>query len=113
MNNFIPYTARTFNTVLNAINSYPELADKQDWFKRLIAGSVDTLSMLINAAANNAYLRTCFTRQALIDICERMGYAIPPQTTSHGTMLFYFKDNANHNAGSVVHMNFTCPDYNR
>jgi hypothetical protein len=70
------------------------LADKPDWFKRLIAGAVDVLSMQINAAANNAFLRTCFTKQALIDICERMGFALPYHTTSAGKILFYFNTNA-------------------
>jgi hypothetical protein len=66
--------------------------------------TTDVFSMLINAATNNAYLCTCFTRQALIDICERMGYAIPPQATSHGSMLFYFKDSANLNVDAVVNI---------
>jgi hypothetical protein len=94
MNHFIQYTSRTFNTVLNDINSHPELVDKNDWFKKLIAGAVDVLSMMINATANNAYLRTCFTKQALFDICERMGYKIPPHTTATGKMFFYFKATA-------------------
>ncbi|MDR2193882.1 MAG: baseplate J/gp47 family protein [Treponema sp.] len=70
------------------------MTDKPNWFKTLVAGVSDVISMQINAAANNAFLRTCFTKQALIDICERMGYAIPFHTTSSGTILFYFKPDA-------------------
>jgi hypothetical protein len=78
---------------MNDINAMPEFADKPEWFKKLIAGAVDSISMIVNACANNAFLRTCFTKQALVDICERMGYKIPPQTTSTGTVLFFFDPN--------------------
>jgi len=88
--NPIKYVSRTFQTILNDINSVPDLADKPDWFKRLIAGVGDVISMICNAASNNAYLRTAFTRQAVVDLCALIDYVLPPATTSQGMMLFYF-----------------------
>jgi hypothetical protein len=70
------------------INSDNELADKPVWFKRMIAGVGDMLSMINNAAANNAYLRTAFTRQAVMDLCQLIGYEVPDATTSAGMVVF-------------------------
>jgi len=88
--NPIKYTSRTFNTALADINADPELADKPDWWKRVMAGVLDVMSMINNGAANNAYLRTAFTRQAVKDLCNLIGYDLAPQSTSSGTLLFYF-----------------------
>jgi len=87
--NPIKYTSRTFQTILADINADPDLADKPEWFKRLVAGVGDVVSMINNAAANNAYLRTAFTRQAVLDLCAQIGYEVPPAVTSSGTILFY------------------------
>ena len=93
MTNPIKYTSRTFNTALADINADPELADKPNWWKRVMAGILDVLSMINNGAANNAYLRTAFTRQAVKDLCNLIGYDLAPQITSSGTLLFYFPAN--------------------
>jgi hypothetical protein len=71
------------------INNDPELADKPEWFKRIIAGVGDVISMINNAAANNFYLRTAFTRQALIELCYLIDYVIPDATTASGRVIFH------------------------
>jgi hypothetical protein len=88
--NPIQYTSRTFLTILADINSDPELADKPEWFKRLIAGVGDVLSMINNGAANNSFLRTAFTRQAVQELCYLIDYAIPDAATSSGEIVFNF-----------------------
>lgn len=85
----VNYTSRTFQTVMNDFNADPELADKPDWFKRAVAGGVDVASMINNAAANDSWLRTAFTRRAVVELCANIGYEVTPATTSSGTMLFY------------------------
>lgn len=88
-NNPIQYTSRTFQTIMNDINSDRELADKPEWFKRLIAGLGDTMSMIIDAQANNNYLETAFTREAVRKLCNLIGYRLTPIQTSVGTLKFY------------------------
>jgi hypothetical protein len=87
--NPVKYTSRTFQTIMADINADPELADKPEWFKRQVAGVGDMLSMINNAAANNAYLRTAFTRQAVQDWCYLIGYELPDAKTASGMILFY------------------------
>lgn len=90
MSNPLQYTSRDYNSVLADINSDPTLADKPEWFKRLIAGAVDLTSIWENADANESFLRTCLTRQAAQDILEPLGYNLTPQLSSSGTVLFDF-----------------------
>lgn len=85
----IQYTSRTYLTILADINADPELKDKPEWFKRMIAGVGDMLSMINNATANQSFLRTAFTRQAVADLCELIDYTLSAQTTSDGTALFH------------------------
>jgi len=92
--NPIQFTSRTFNTVLNDINSDPELADKPNWFKRIWAGIGDVISMWINAMGNNLVLRTSYTRQNTADLLELIDYFLNPQDTSSGAILFYIDKNA-------------------
>jgi len=87
--NPIQYTSRTFLTVLNDLNNDVELADKPEWFKRAIAGYVDIVSMYENAIANQSFLRTAFTRQAVADLLELIDYQLDWKTTSSGVILFY------------------------
>jgi hypothetical protein len=87
--NPIQYTSRDYDSILNDINSTPTLADKPSWFKRLIAGVGDVLSIWLNAAVNDLYLRTAFTRQSVADLCTLVAYTLATQTTSTGTILFY------------------------
>ena len=86
----IQYTSRTFLTVLADINSIPELADLPENHKVLIAGSHEVLSFYENSIANNGFLRTAFTRQSVMDLCELINYFLYPKTPSSGTLLFYF-----------------------
>ena len=88
MNNPIQATSRTFLTILNDINNDPELVDKPDWFKKLIAGLGDTLSIWINSVANLMFLRTAYTRQAVMDLCALIDYTLGVQTGSSGEVWF-------------------------
>lgn len=94
MTNPVNYTSRTFQTILADFNADDELVDKPDWFKRAVAGVGDVASMYINAAANDSYLRTAFTRRAVVDLCAQNGYNVPNATTSSGTMFFYLVPSA-------------------
>jgi hypothetical protein len=92
MNNPIQYTSRTFQTILADINSDKELADKPEWFKRMIAGIGDVMSMCLDAQANNSYLETAFTRDAVKKLCQLIGYTLGVRTTSSGKLKFYLSD---------------------
>lgn len=92
MTNPIQYTSRTFQTILADINSDKELADKPEWFKRLIAGVGDVMSMCLDAQANNSYLETAFTRDAVKKLCQLIGYRLAVHTTSAGKLKFYLSD---------------------
>jgi hypothetical protein len=86
----IQYTSRTYNTILNDINTDPLLVDKPEWWKRIWAGVGDTFSMYLNAQANNTYLSTAFTRNAVANLCALIDYQMAPQTTANGSVLFEF-----------------------
>ena len=88
LTNPIQYTSRTFNTIMADINSDPSLIDKPDWFKRLIAGLGDVLSVIENASANQAFLRTAFTRRAVWDLCNLIGYVPSGRQPSSGILMF-------------------------
>lgn len=92
MTNPIQYTSRTFQTILADINSDKELADKPEWFKRMIAGVGDVMSMCLDAQANNSYLETAFTRDAVKKLCQLIGYKLGVHTTSTGKLKFYLTD---------------------
>lgn len=85
----IRYLSRDFLSIMADINSDPELVDKPDWWKRIWAGVGDALSMQVNAAANNAYLRTAFTRRAVADLLGLINYPLHPQETATGPVLLY------------------------
>lgn len=85
----IQYTSRTFLQVMNDFNNDSDLVDKPEWFKRMVAGSHDVLSMYENAIANQSFLRTAFTRQAVADLLALIDYQLAWKTTSSGTLLFY------------------------
>ena len=89
LKNPIRYISRTYNTIINDINSDSALVDKPNWFKRIWAGIGDVISMWINAAANNSLLRTAFTRQAVADLTGLIDYQIGDQSTSSGTNIFF------------------------
>ena len=89
MGNSIQYTSRDFESILADIKSDEYLKDKPDWYARIWAGVGDMLSVAINAVANNMFLRTAFTRQAVIDICRMLDFELQPQTTANGNIIFY------------------------
>ena len=90
--NPIQYTSRTYQTILADINADKTLADKPEWFKRMIAGVGDVLSMCLDAQANNCYLETAFTRDAVKRLCSLIGYKMGVRTTSSGLLKFYLSD---------------------
>ena len=92
MANPIQYTSRTFQTIVADIKSDKEVADKPEWFKRMIAGVGDVFSMCLDAQANNTYLETAFTRDAVKKLCGLIGYTLGVQTTSNGKLKFYLRD---------------------
>jgi hypothetical protein len=94
VSNPIQYTSRSYQTIMADINSDPELADKPEWWKRIWAGIGDVLSVWNNAAANNAYLRTAFSRRAVADLCQLIDYQLAPAFSSEGIILFDLKDDA-------------------
>ena len=92
--NPIQFISRTFTTILNDINSDPELVDRPNWFKRIWAGIGDVFSMWVNALGNNLVLRTAYTRQNVADLLELINYYLSPQTTSTGNVIFYISTSA-------------------
>jgi hypothetical protein len=84
----VQYTSRTFLTALADINADPELADKPDWFKRLVAGAVDVASEWENASANQGFLRTALTRRAVIDLSALIDYTPMAMTSASGIEMF-------------------------
>lgn len=85
----ISFTSTDFTSVLNDINADSTLKDKPEWFKRIWAGVRDVLGVQINATANQSFLRTAFTRQAVADLCELIDYQIATYTTASGNLLFH------------------------
>lgn len=92
--NPIQSTSRTFLTTLADINADPDLQDKPDWFKRVIAGAADVISLILNAQANNTYLPTAFTRQAVVDLAELIDYQLSGRSPATGIVLFYLNQAA-------------------
>ncbi len=88
MGNPIKYTSKTYNSVILDINSDPLLIDKPEFFKRMIAGAVDNNSVQNDAIANQSFLRTAFTKQAVVDHLEHIDYYLTPQSTSDGWCRF-------------------------
>lgn len=89
----IQYTSRTYNTVINDLNNDDYLKDRPEWFKRYIANTMDVISMINNAAANENYIDTAFTYQSVYEICRMIDYTPAFMTTSTGTLIFYLKTN--------------------
>ena len=81
----------TFNTILTAINTDPDLIDKPNWWKRFWAGVGDVLIINLNARSNNALLRTGFTRRAVQDLLKLIDFDLGAHTTSSGSTLFFVK----------------------
>lgn len=86
--NPVRYTSRDFNAIMADFNSDPMLADKPEFFKIMVAGVGDVVSVWNNAVANDSYLRTALTRRAAQDILEPLGYNMSPQISSSGVVLF-------------------------
>jgi len=93
-NPIIQYSSRTYNTILADINAVADLKDKPEWWKRMLAGVGDNLSMQLNAQANNNYLETSFTETATDRLLALIDYQRSAQTTSSGIVLYYVKRTA-------------------
>lgn len=87
--NPIRYSSRTYNTIMDDINSDAELVDKPVWWKRIWAGIGDVLSMCLNAVANQSYLSTAYTEKAVDRLLTLIDYQRSAQTTSSGGVMFY------------------------
>jgi len=72
--NTINYTARDFLSILQQINSDPQLAQTPDVWKKMFAGIGDNNSNQINAIANALLLRTAFARDILTDVLRLNDY---------------------------------------
>lgn len=89
--NPISYTTKTFESAIAEINSEPLLIDKQDWWKRFLAGVVDMMALLNNAVANNSLLGTSFTRRNIEELLLLIDYLLTPQSTATGSAIFFLK----------------------
>ena len=87
-NNPIQYSSKSYITIYNDIQNVPSLRDKPEWFKRMIAGIGDMLSMYLDVQANQSFLRTAFTREAVQDLLSLIDYQIGVQSTSSGIIKF-------------------------
>lgn len=96
MSNPIKYSSRDFNSIMADINADAELIDKPEWWKRIWAGVGDVLALYEDLVANEAYLRTSFTRRAVRDLCQLIDYDIGEHSTSSGSIIFEL------NAATVV-----------
>ena len=89
--NPIQYSSRTFSTVMADINADPTLVDKPDWIKRIFAGIMDVLSNQESLSANQAFLRTALTRQAVLDNAQLIDYYPAGTVAAGGTLYFDLK----------------------
>lgn len=94
--NPLQYISRTYNSLISDINNDSNLVDKPEFFKRMIAGLGDILSMWNNVSANQSFLRTAFTRQAVKDLLELINYQLTVQTRSSGTCSFYLSESTSY-----------------
>ena len=87
----IQYTSRTFSTVMQDFNADPTLVDKPAWIKQAFAGIMDVISNVENLSANQAFLRTALTKQAVLDNAQLIDYYPAGRITSSGTLFFDIK----------------------
>jgi hypothetical protein len=92
MSNPFKYTDRTYTTLLASINAVPELADKPEWFKRMIAGLGDVFSVQIDAVANDSLLLPALTRESTQALLKLIDYELGEQTTATGKQIFNVKN---------------------
>jgi hypothetical protein len=92
--NPVQYSSRTFNSIMNDINSDAELVDKPNWWKRIWAGIGDVISMCLNAVANQSYLQTAYTEKAIDRLLQLIDYQRTGVTTSSGGVVFYISRTA-------------------
>ena len=90
----IKYLSYDFNAIMADLNSDQNLVDKEDWWKRIMAGVGDNINMHVNAGMNNAYLRMCYTRRAAIDLLSQINFTLTPQTSANGNVILYIKNSA-------------------
>ena len=87
-NSIIQYSSRTYQTVYNDVKAVTELKDKPEWYLKYWAGVADVISLIINAQANQSYLSTAFTENAVDRLLELIDYQRTPHATSSGYILF-------------------------
>ena len=87
-NSIIQYSSTTFQSVYNDVKAVAELKDKPEWYLKYWAGVADVISLIINAQANQTYLSTAFTENAVDRLLELIDYQRTPHATSSGYILF-------------------------
>jgi hypothetical protein len=94
INSIIQFTSKDYDAILADINAVDELADKPIWFKKLIAGIGDVFAMWNNAVANQSYLESAFTEEAVDNLLTLIDYQRTGRTTSSGDVLFFVNRSA-------------------
>ena len=89
--NPIKYTSRTFQTILNDINSDPILKDKPLWWKLIWAGVGDVFSLYQDIIVNEAHLKTAQTKEAIDLNASLINYQPRPLSTAYGYLYFNLK----------------------
>jgi hypothetical protein len=89
--NPVKYTSRTYNSIIDDINTDAELINKPNWFKRIWAGVGDVLSAIMNSIVNDLLLSENFTEKIGDDLLKLIDYYRAPRTTGSGKALFYVK----------------------
>lgn len=89
--NPIKYTSRTFQTILNDINSDPILKDKPLWWKLIWAGVGDVFSLYQDIIVNEAHLKTAQTKEGVDLSAFLIDYQPTPLATAYGYLYFNLK----------------------
>jgi hypothetical protein len=92
--NPLKYSSRTYNSIIDDINSDAELINKPNWFKRIFAGVGDVISAIINAVVNDLLLSESYTEKSADDLTALIDYFRTPQSTGQGKVLFYVKSDS-------------------
>lgn len=91
MTNPIKYTSRTFQTIMNDINSDPELRDKPEWWKRIWAGIGDVFSLYQDIIVNEAFLATAQTKESVDSNAFLIDYYPTSLQSAYGYLYFNLK----------------------
>lgn len=89
MRNPLSFTARTFNTIyFDLLQQYP---DKPDWLRVMLAGMFDIAHWYLDARANNGFLDSAFTQEAIDRHCAGLDYYRSSASPASGTITVALK----------------------